>query len=289
MATINTRGGTQPFKISHGGALSRVKAIISLSERDDAPAQSSPTIFITENYRFGTQDVLDLSRAIHVFQQAGGREVVEAFNRPEGILLAPDSTPASGTTRLPSAPTTSQGPLATASLPYVPRAIKLYGTQETMARLTSAFVEAARWLRKEDPTCNHGRVLELVQNKEEYLVACAKSVSRPRRVDGTRRLTIHLSFRAIVPESSKSRSRPHDTTHPFLLRRETNNSNRHPLPRAHRPNYHRHLPRNLHPSVSPTPAQHAGVLLDGGDGDRVGCVCVLGGAWVGHGAACVEV
>jgi hypothetical protein len=134
------------------------------------------TVMLTENYGFGTEDVDDLSRAIDVFQNAGGRDIAEACNHDEGIVLAMQSAyyvPPKATSLAEIIKPAAQLP----PMPYVPEAINLHGREESVLRYTSAFLESLQWLQRANTDFEGGRVLEVVIDHHEHLMSCARMVS----------------------------------------------------------------------------------------------------------------
>lgn len=159
-----------------GDKLVRLKAVLTISRHlSRVPGLFTLTVSPTEKYEYGSTDVVDLSKAIDLFQQAGGKEIVEVCNERDGILLVLQSSLSSDKH---SATEISAQPRHPAYTPYVPVAVKIYGGEESPTRFSSAFLEAARWLRSEKTKFDYTCVLEVVHDDMEYLFACARIVSR---------------------------------------------------------------------------------------------------------------
>lgn len=154
-----------------------LKAILTVNRHlSSAPGRYTLTVSPTAKYTYGTEDTIDLSKAIDIFQRTGGKEIVGACNERDGILLVLQSS--QSTNAQPSPEMTVEPSQIVASTPYVPVAIKIYGGKESLPRYASAFLEATQWLRRDNPQYDGTRVLEVVHEDKEYLFACARPVSR---------------------------------------------------------------------------------------------------------------
>jgi hypothetical protein len=166
----------QVRNILFGDKLVGVKAVLSLHQHvGHGEGPFSLTVGLTEKYRVDTEDIADLCHAINIFRLAGGQEVSEACNHTDGITLVPFSLRGPGD---PEREETALGPRREAAPPpFVPAGIKVHGPGESRLHFSQVFLEAVRWLRREDPQRDDPRVLEVEHKDEEYLFACARRVS----------------------------------------------------------------------------------------------------------------
>jgi hypothetical protein len=214
------------------------------------------SISLTEKYRYGSDDLIDLAKAEDIFRRVGGKEVREACNNPNGISIVPRHTPWSAKT--PYVPAEVKTHLCADILPYAPTSIKLLGERESAPRHAEAFLESGRWLRVDDPKKSAGGEVEVLHDEEEQLLECARLLSHDSdviscvvaltAVIALPRSTLLLT----VPESSEAGSTFRDCTDPVCSQLRCSCFVRSDGSREDRPSSSQHLPRNVSPSSNST-------------------------------------
>lgn len=181
-----------------------MKAIFMLSDSGkDETGSHTVTIMLTEAYRFGTEDILDFSRAIDVFQRAGGQEIANACNDVEGIVLALQSAFPTTAKTTSSAAALKPSSVALPPLPFVPMAINLHGREESVPRYASAFLESLQWLQRANTGYDGSRVLEVVHDHDEHLFARVRLVSSARNHQCDLQLDSHFPLPSHANHSFK--------------------------------------------------------------------------------------
>jgi hypothetical protein len=122
-------------------------------------------------FRRGSDDLVDLSSAIDVFQQLGGMPVRNACNNRSGIwIIARD---ASGKSALGSDSISFRLPSA---LPFVPKHIKVYRGGASDAQFSASFLEGIRWTAGNPLGNGNCREVDVMEGSTEFLRGCARQV-----------------------------------------------------------------------------------------------------------------